>query len=129
MRNSAVALAILLAAALFPTGCADGGFHEGDYVKLTVDLTLLGTRGGPGGSVPSDPTLRAQWRVEQVQKLLDAYGVTEDEYIAYSLELHQNDERYSRVLNDIALDLQERNQSLRDEEAPEEVKPPPGSFG
>jgi hypothetical protein len=129
MRNRAVALATLLAAALVPLGCADGVFDDGDYVKLTVDLTLLGTRGGPGGSIPSDPALRAQWREGEVQKLLDSYGVTEDGYIAYSLKLHENEERYSRVLNDIALELQERNQSLRDEEAPEEVKPPPGSFG
>ncbi|HUT99575.1 MAG TPA: hypothetical protein VM054_10950 [bacterium] len=129
MRNRAVALAILLAAALVPLGCADGGFDDGDYVKLTVDLTLLGTRQGPGGSIPSDPALRAQWREGQVQKLLDSYGITEQGYIAYSLKLHENEERYSRVLNDIALELQERNQSIRDEEAPEEVKPPPGSFG
>jgi hypothetical protein len=129
MRNRIFALAVFLAAALFTTGCADGGFDDSDYVKLTVDLTLIGMRGGPGGSVPADPALPAQWREEQVHKLLDSYGITEDGYIAYALKLHENNERYSRVLNDIALELQKRNQSLRDEEAPEEVKPPPGSFG
>ncbi len=111
------------------TGCADRGFDDSDYVELTVDLTLLGTRQGVGGSIPADPALRARWREEQVEKLLDGYGLTEEEYIAYSLELHDKPERYSRVLNDIALELEVRNQSLRDEEAPEEIKPPPGSFG
>jgi hypothetical protein len=129
MRNKTIAIAALLAATLLPTACADGGFDDSDYVKLTVDLTLVGTRQGPGGSIPSDPALRAHWREDQVQKLLDSYGVTEDEYIAYSLKLQEDGARYSRVLNDIALELQKRNQSLRDEEAPEEVKPPPGSFG
>jgi hypothetical protein len=129
MINRTITLAALLAATLLPLACAGGGFGDGDYVKLTVDLTLVGTRQGPGGSIPSDPALRAHWREDQVQKLLDSYGVTEDEYIAYSLKLHEDGERYSRVLNDIARELQERNQSLRDEEAPEEVKPPPGSFG
>jgi hypothetical protein len=129
MRDRAPVLAALLAAVLVPLGCGDRGFDDGDYVELTVDLTLLGTRQGPGGSIPSDPALRAHWREEQVQKLLDAYGITEEEYVAYSLKLHEDEGRYSRVLNEIALELQRRNQSLRDEEAPEEVKPPPGSFG
>ncbi|MCK4594663.1 hypothetical protein KAU45_09185 [bacterium] len=119
----------LIILAFVLTGCADRGFDDSDYVELTVELTLLGTHQGLGGSIPADPALRARWREEQVGKLLDGYGLTEKGYIAYSLELHDNPERYSRVLNDIALELEERNQSLRDEEAPEEVKPPPGSFG
>ena len=120
---------LLIILTLVLTGCADRGFDDSDYVELTVELTLLGTRQGVGGSIPADPALRARWREEQVHELLDGYGLTEEEYITYSLELHDNLERYSRVLNDIALELEERNQSLRDEEAPEEIKPPPGSFG
>lgn len=119
----------LIILALVLTGCADRGFGDSDYVELTVELTLLGTRQSVGGSIPADPALRTRWREEQVYELLDGYGLTEEEYIAYSLELHDNLERYSRVLNDIAVELEERNQSLRDEEAPEEIKPPPGSFG
>jgi hypothetical protein len=120
---------LLVVPALLLAACAGGGFDDADYVELTVELTLLGTRQGTGGTVPSDPALRAHWREEQVQRLLDGFGITEEDYIAYSLELHKNPGRYSRVLNDIVLELEERNQSLHDEEAPEEVKPPPGSFG
>ena len=126
MRGKTIALVI---PALLLAGCGGGGFSDGDYVGLTVELTLLGTRQGAGGTVPSDPALRSQWRREQVDQLLEAYGVTEEEYLEYSLELHRDAERYTRVLNDIALELKKRDQSLHDEEAPEEVKPPPGSFG
>jgi len=110
--------------------CSDGGFDDEDYVNLTVELTYIGTDRHPGGPQPTgDDELRYEWHRQQTEELLAAYGITEQEYLDYSREIHEEYDRYGRILRAMIDEFERRNTELEDAEAPEEVKPPPGSFG
>lgn len=121
-------LPLLLTLAAILAGCSGERFTDADYVSLTVDLALVGSA-RHDTPPPADPELRRRWNEERVAGLMDAYGITEEEYLEFSLDLHQDHDRYNRVLQDIADEFLRRDQELKDLEAPEEVRRPPGSFG
>lgn len=124
-RPLRAALSLLLLGA-----CAEDGFDDEDYVELTAELTFIGSDRHPGGPPPTgDNDLKRAWHEEQTAQLLEEYGISEEEYLEYSLRLHEDPARYSRVMRALAEEYERRNTELEDLEAPEEVKPPPGSFG
>jgi len=122
-------LSLLILVGTLTIACSQSGFDDDDYVRLTVDISLIGSSRHPGGGPPTDPAQRRAWHREEVDALLAEYGITENDYLEYSRALHDEPARYNGVLDEIAEEFQRRDEELEDTEAPEEVKPPPGSFG
>ncbi len=130
MRRSLLPLLITFLFAVGLLSCAEESFGDDDYVSLTVELTLLGSVRGPAGEPPpSEVERRREWHRNESDRLMAEYGISEAEYLEFATELHEDIGRYTDVLDEIAAELERRNEEIIDDEAPEYVKPPPGSFG
>ncbi len=127
---SSLMFLLILSLAVGLLSCAEEGFGDEDYVRLTVELTLLGSVRGPAGEPPpSETERRTEWHRTETDRLMVEYGISEAEYLDYATKLHDDINRYIDVLDEMAEELERRNEEIIDDEAPEYVKPPPGSFG
>jgi len=130
VRRFLLSLVFLLPFAMGLSSCVEEGFGDDEYIKLTVELTLLGSVRGPAGEPPpSEVERRREWHRNETDRLMAEYGISEAEYLEFATGLHDDLGRYTDVLEEIAAELERRNEEIIDDEAPEYVKPPPGSFG